>query len=84
MKQRKRIFLYSILAIGLALSLLATTILQSGTIAYAEAMMPGIETIINNHTEETPFQILEIVEEKGQEELGYYVSGQEPYIKNYV
>ena len=84
MRRQKKIVLCSIVAMGLIISLLFTTIFQAGNVVYAEAMMPGIEAILNNHSQSTPFQILEIVEEKGQEELGYYVEGQEPYIKNYV
>ena len=47
-------------------------------------MMPGIEEIIKNaSTDNEPFRILEIVDEKSEAEIGYYISGQEPYVKLY-
>lgn len=46
-------------------------------------MMPGIEQIVNDTTAEKPFKILEIVDRKDEAEIGYYVSGQEPYVKLY-
>lgn len=46
-------------------------------------MMPGIETIVEETSQEAPFRILEIVDDKKDAEMGWYVSGQEPYIKLY-
>lgn len=47
-------------------------------------MMPGIEEIIEKATTgNEPFRILEIVDDKSEAEIGYYVSGQEPYVKLY-
>lgn len=46
-------------------------------------MMPGIEQIVNDTTAEKPFKILEIVDNTSEAEIGYYVSGQEPYVKLY-
>lgn len=45
--------------------------------------MPGIEQIVNDTTAEKPFKILEIVDNTSEAEIGYYVSGQEPYVKLY-
>ena len=47
------------------------------------AMMPGIEQIVKDTSEEKPFKILEIVDKTSEAEIGYYVSGQEPYVKLY-
>lgn len=46
-------------------------------------MMPGIETIVNESTEEDPFRILELVDSSDDAEIGYYISGQEPSLKLY-
>lgn len=46
-------------------------------------MMPGIETIVQETSKEAPFRILEIVDNHKEAEIGWYVSGQEPYIKLY-
>lgn len=45
--------------------------------------MPGIEQIVKDTSEEKPFKILEIVDDTSEAEIGYYVSGQEPYVKLY-
>ena len=47
------------------------------------AMMLGIEQIVKDTSEEKPFKILEIVDKTSEAEIGYYVSGQEPYVKLY-
>lgn len=60
-------------------------LLQSSVSVQASpVMMPGIEELVNNtSSSDKPFRILEIVDEKSEAEIGYYVSGQEPYIKFY-
>lgn len=59
-------------------------LLQSSVSVQASpAMMPGIEQIVNDTTAEKPFKILEIVDNTSEAEIGYYVSGQEPYVKLY-
>lgn len=59
-------------------------LLQSSVSVQASpAMMPGIEQIVNDTTAEKPFKILEIVDDTSEAEIGYYVSGQEPYVKLY-
>ena len=46
-------------------------------------MMPGIEQIVSENTEEKPFRILELVNNSADAEIGYYISGQEPSLKLY-
>ena len=46
-------------------------------------MMPGIEQIVSENTEEKPFRILELVNDSADAEIGYYISGQEPTLKLY-
>ena len=46
-------------------------------------MMPGIETIVSENTEEKPFRILELVNNSKDAEIGYYISGQEPSLRLY-
>ena len=59
-------------------------LLQSSVSVQASpAMMPGIEQIVNDTTAEKPFKILEIVDNTSEAEIGYYVFGQEPYVKLY-
>ena len=53
------------------------------TVQASPEMMPGIETIVEETSQEAPFRILEIVDDKKDAEMGWYVSGQEPYIKLY-
>ena len=48
-------------------------------------MMPGIEQIVSDNSDsKNPFKILEIVDSTEDAEIGYYISGQEPYIKLYT
>ena len=56
---------------------------SSVSVQASPAMMPGIEQIVNDTTAEKPFKILEIVDNTSEAEIGYYVSGQEPYVKLY-
>ena len=71
-------------AVALAGILGVGALLQSSVSVQASpAMMPGIEQIVNDTTAEKPFKILEIVDRKDEAEIGYYVSGQEPYVKLY-
>lgn len=55
----------------------------SVSVQASSAMMPGIEEIVSETTEDKPFRILEIVDSENEAEIGYYVSGEEPYIKLY-
>lgn len=71
-------------AVALAGILGVGALLQSSVSVQASpAMMPGIEQIVNDTTAEKPFKILEIVDNTSEAEIGYYVSGQEPYVKLY-
>lgn len=77
-----------LIASGIALSLAgvlgAGALLQTSVSVQASyAMMPGIEQIVKDTSEEKPFKILEIVDNTSEAEIGYYVSGQEPYVKLY-
>lgn len=73
---------------GVSLALAATAVtgllLQTTMSVQAATAMPGIETIIKDNSEDQPFRILELVENSADAEMGYYVSGQEPYIKLYT
>ena len=61
------------------------TLIQTSLSVQASAeMMPGIETIVDENSSEKPFRILELVNKSTDAEIGYYVSGQEPYIKLYT
>ena len=73
---------------GVSLALAATAVtgllLQTTMSVQAATAMPGIETIIKDNSEDKPFRILELVDNSADAEIGYYISGQEPYIKLYT
>lgn len=84
MKIRHKKIVASGTTVALAGILGVGALLQSSVSVQASpAMMPGIEQIVNDTTAEKPFKILEIVDRKDEAEIGYYVSGQEPYVKLY-
>lgn len=84
MKIRHKKIVASGTAVALAGILGVGALLKSSVSVQASpAMMPGIEQIVNDTTAEKPFKILEIVDRKDEAEIGYYVSGQEPYVKLY-
>lgn len=84
MKIRHKKIVASGTAVALAGILGVGVLLQSSiSVQASPAMMPGIEQIVNDTTAEKPFKILEIVDRKDEAEIGYYVSGQEPYVKLY-
>lgn len=84
MKIRHKKIVASGTAVALAGILGVGALLQSSVSVQASpAMMPGIEQIVNDTTVEKPFKILEIVDNTSEAEIGYYVSGQEPYVKLY-
>lgn len=84
MKIRHKKILISMIAVATASVLTIGALLQSSVSVQASAaMMPGIEEIVNETSKEAPFRILEIVDGMEEAEIGYYVSGQEPYIKLY-
>ena len=84
MKIRHKKLIASGIALSLAGVLGAGALLQTSISVQASyAMMPGIEQIVKDTSEEKPFKILEIVDDTSEAEIGYYVSGQEPYVKLY-
>ena len=84
MKIRHKKIVASGTAVALSGILGVGALLQSSVSVQASpAMMPGIEQIVNDATAEKPFKILEIVDNTSEAEIGYYVSGQEPYVKLY-
>ena len=84
MKIRHKKLIASGIALSLAGVLGAGALLQTSVSVQASyAMMPGIEQIVKDTSEEKPFKILEIVDNTNEAEIGYYVSGQEPYVKLY-
>ena len=84
MKIRHKKLIASGIAVTLAGVLGAGALLQTSVSVRASAeMMPGIEQIVSDTSEDKPFKILEIVDSKDEAEIGYYVSGQEPYVKLY-
>ena len=77
-KTRKRKYLYTALAITLALVLGIGAILSTVRDVQASVdMMPGIEKIVS---ENKIFKILELVNQLDEAEIGWYVSGQELYL----
>ena len=84
MKIRHKKIVASGTAVALAGILGVGALFQSSiSVQASPAMMPGIEQIVNDTTAEKPFKILEIVDDTSEAEIGYYVSGQEPYVKLY-
>lgn len=84
MKFKHKKLLISGTAVAAAGVLGAGALLQSVLSVQASSeMMPGIETIVNESTEEDPFRILELVDSSDDAEIGYYISGQEPSLKLY-
>ena len=73
--------LYPVSAVVVALGLGVGAILLSMLNVQASTeMMPGIEQILADKSKETPFRILELVNDSADAEIGYYISGQEPYL----
>ena len=81
--KHKKLFI-SGTAVAAAGVLGAGALLQSVLSVQASSeMMPGIETIVSENTEDDPFRILELVDSSENAEIGYYISGQEPSLKLY-
>lgn len=84
MKSKHKKLLISGVAAAMAGVLGVGALIQSSVSVQASAaMMPGIETIVKNSTEDKPFRILELVDTSEDAEIGYYISGQEPSVKLY-
>ena len=84
MRFKHRKLLISGTAVAAAGALGVGALLQSVLSVQASSeMMPGIETIVSENTEEEPFKILELVDDSSAAEIGYYIAGQEPSLKLY-
>lgn len=84
MKFKHKKIIISSVAVTVAGVLGVSALLQTSVSVQASPdMMPGIEEILNEKSADKPFRILEIVDDKKNAEIGWYVSGQEPYIKLY-
>ena len=77
--------LYPVSAIVLVLGLgIGAILLNMLNVQASTEMMPGIEQIIADKSDDnTPFRILELVNDSADAEIGYYISGQEPYLTQY-
>lgn len=76
--------LYPISAVVLALGLgIGAILLSILNVQASTEMMPGIEQILDEKSSETPFRILELVNNSTDAEIGYYIAGQEPYLTQY-
>lgn len=85
MKTGTKKVLYTFIAVVSALGLGIGAVLVSMLNVQASIeMMPGIEQILDEKTGETPFRILELVNSSSDAEIGYYISGQEPYLTQYT
>lgn len=82
--RHKKLFISGI-AVTVAGVLGVGSLIQTSISVQASAeMMPGIEQIIKDASSNNKsFRILEIVDDKSEAEIGYYISGQEPYVKLY-
>ena len=85
MKTGTKRILYTISAVILALGLgIGAILLSMLNVQASSEMMPGIEQIIDEKSNQTPFRILELVNQSSDAEIGYYISGQEPYLSQYT
>ena len=77
--------LYPVSAVVLALGLgIGAILLSMLDVQASTEMMPGIEQILADKSDnDTPFRILELVNDSADAEIGYYISGQEPYLTQY-
>lgn len=81
--RHKKIFISSVAVTVAGVLGVGALLHTSVSVQASSAMMPGIETIVSETSQAEPFRILEIVDDTKDAEIGYYVSGQEPYIKLY-
>lgn len=81
--RRKKIFISGVAVTVAGVLGVGALLHTSVSVQASSAMMPGIETIVSETSQEEPFRILEIVDDTKDAEIGYYISGQEPYIKLY-
>ncbi|MBU5416217.1 DUF5057 domain-containing protein [Anaerobutyricum soehngenii] len=85
MKTGTKKVLYTFIAVVSALGLgIGAVLVSMLNVQASTEMMPGIEQILDEKTGETPFRILELVNSSSDAEIGYYISGQEPYLTQYT
>ena len=85
MKTGTKKVLYTFIAVISALGLgIGAVLVSMLNVQASTEMMPGIEQILDEKSEETPFRILELVNSSSDAEIGYYISGQEPYLTQYT
>lgn len=82
--KHRKIFISGTAVVAAGVLGIGTLIQTSLSVQASAEMMPGIETIVDENSSEKPFRILELVNNSADAEIGYYVSGQEPYIKLYT
>lgn len=82
--KHRKIFISGTAVVAAGVLGIGTLIQTSLSVQASAEMMPGIETIVDENSSEKPFRILELVNNSTDAEIGYYVSGQEPYIKLYT
>lgn len=85
MKTGTKKVLYTFIAVVSALGLgIGAVLVSMLNVQASTEMMPGTEQILDEKSEETPFRILELVNSSSDAEIGYYISGQEPYLTQYT
>ena len=86
MKSRTKKRIFKIAAAALACAAAAGIFLQTTAVSVQAATnsMPGIDIIVKGNSIEKPFRILELTDSSENAEIGYYVSGQEPFVKLYT
>ena len=77
-KTNKKKFILSTSCTLLAVVTAGVAVMSTTQTALAKATLPGVEKIIQGNGTDNPFVILEIVPEKEDAALGYFVAGEEP------
>lgn len=75
--KKKRIIVTNLTVVVLVVLTLLAVFLQK-TAVIAKATLPGIETIVMNNSNASPYVILEVVPNKSEAKLGFLVGGEEP------
>ena len=66
----------------LTATIIGGALYSDSSVSLARPSLPGIEDIVNTNSMETPFKILEIVDQYDSARIGYTVAGEEPGDKN--
>ena len=74
---RKKI-IWSACGILTAVAVAAGAILSTTQTALAKTTLPGVEKIVYSNSNQNPFVILEVIPDKKDAALGFFVSGEEP------